>query len=511
MNHQLCLILNFGGQYNQLIARRVRECGVYCEVISRKTPIEEIKKRKPTGIIFTGGPNSVYAENAPRIDKEIFELGIPVLGICYGCQLMAFTLGGTVSTAEMREYGKTETNYDVQSKLFNELPEKGISWMSHTDYISKLPDGFKASAYSDSCPAAAIENEDKKLYGIQFHPEVNHTENGVAMLRNFLYNVCGFTGDWSMENYVKTAIADIRAKVGDKKVLLALSGGVDSSVAAALLSKAVGKQVTSIFVDHGFLRKNEGDEVEKAFADWDINFVRVDASKYFIEKLKGVSDPEQKRKIIGAEFINVFEKEAKKIGTVDYLVQGTIYPDVIESGDDDEAAVIKSHHNVGGLPDHVDFKEIIEPLRLLFKDEVRKLGTELGLPYELVSRQPFPGPGLAIRIIGDLDENKVKTLQEADYIFREEISKAGLDKDIHQYFAVLTNTRTVGVMGDARTYDYVLALRGVTTTDFMTADFAKIPYDILEKISARIVNEVKNVNRIVYDITTKPPASIEWE
>ncbi len=511
MNHQLCLILNFGGQYNQLIARRVRECGVYCEVISRKTPIEEIKKRKPTGIIFTGGPNSVYAENAPRIDKEIFELGIPVLGICYGCQLMAFTLGGTVSTAEMREYGKTETNYDVQSKLFNELPEKGISWMSHTDYISKLPDGFKASAYSDSCPAATIENEDKKLYGIQFHPEVNHTENGVAMLRNFLYNVCGFTGDWSMENYVKTAIADIRAKVGDKKVLLALSGGVDSSVAAALLSKAVGKQVTSIFVDHGFLRKNEGDEVEKAFADWDINFVRVDASKYFIEKLKGVSDPEQKRKIIGAEFINVFEKEAKKIGTVDYLVQGTIYPDVIESGDDDEAAVIKSHHNVGGLPDHVDFKEIIEPLRLLFKDEVRKLGTELGLPYELVSRQPFPGPGLAIRIIGDLDENKVKILQEADYIFREEISKAGLDKDIHQYFAVLTNTRTVGVMGDARTYDYVLALRGVTTTDFMTADFAKIPYDILEKISARIVNEVKNVNRIVYDITTKPPASIEWE
>ena len=511
MNHQLCLILNFGGQYNQLIARRVRECGVYCEVISRKTPIDEIKKRKPTGIIFTGGPNSVYAENAPRIDKEIFELGIPVLGICYGCQLMAFTLGGTVSTAEMREYGKTETNYNVQSKLFNDLPEKGISWMSHTDYISKLPDGFKASAYSDSCPAAAIENEDKKLYGIQFHPEVNHTENGVAMLRNFLYNVCGFTGDWSMENYVKTAIADIRAKVGDKKVLLALSGGVDSSVAAALLSKAVGKQVTSIFVDHGFLRKNEGDEVEKAFADWDINFVRVDASKYFIEKLKGVSDPEQKRKIIGAEFINVFEKEAKKIGTVDYLVQGTIYPDVIESGDDDEAAVIKSHHNVGGLPDHVDFKEIIEPLRLLFKDEVRKLGTELGLPYELVSRQPFPGPGLAIRIIGDLDENKVKILQEADYIFREEISKAGLDKDIHQYFAVLTHTRTVGVMGDARTYDYVLALRGVTTTDFMTADFAKIPYDILEKISARIVNEVKNVNRIVYDITTKPPASIEWE
>ena len=512
MNHQLCLILNFGGQYNQLIARRVRECGVYCEVISRKTPIEEIKKRKPTGIIFTGGPNSVYAENAPRIDKEIFELGIPVLGICYGCQLMAFTLGGTVSTAEMREYGKTETNYDVQSKLFNELPEKGISWMSHTDYISKLPDGFKASAYSDSCPAAAIENEDKKLYGIQFHPEVNHTENGVAMLRNFLYNVCGFTGDWSMENYVKTAIADIRAKVGDKKVLLALSGGVDSSVAAALLSKAVGKQVTSIFVDHGFLRKNEGDEVEKAFADWDINFVRVDASKYFIEKLKGVSDPEQKRKIIGAEFINVFEKEAKKIGTVDYLVQGTIYPDVIESGDDDEAAVIKSHHNVGGLPDHVDFKEIIEPLRLLFKDEVRKLGTELGLPYELVSRQPFPGPGLAIRIIGDLDENKVKTLQEADYIFREEIAKAGLDRDIWQCPVVLlADVHSVGVQGDERTYGSPIVLRPVSSEDAMTADWSRIPYDVLATISTRITNECRQINRVVLDCTSKPPATIEWE
>ena len=356
-----------------------------------------------------------------------------------------------------------------------------------------------------------MENKEKKLYGIQFHPEVNHTENGVDMIDAFLKKVCGFTGDWSMENYAKTAIADIRQKVGDKKVLLALSGGVDSSVAAALLSKAVGSQVTSIFVDHGFLRKNEGDEVEKAFADWDINFVRVDASEYFMDKLRGVSDPEKKRKIIGAEFINVFEKEAKKIGAVDYLVQGTIYPDVIESGDDDEAAVIKSHHNVGGLPDHVDFKEIIEPLRLLFKDEVRALGKELGLPDALVNRQPFPGPGLAIRIIGELDERKVSILQDADYIFREEIAKAGMDRDIHQYFAVLTNARTVGVMGDARTYDYVLALRGVTTIDFMTADFARIPYDVLEKISARIVNEVKNVNRVVYDITTKPPASIEWE
>lgn len=511
MKHQLCLILNFGGQYNQLIARRVRECGVYCEIISRKTPIAKIRELNPSGIIFTGGPNSVYAENAPKIDKEIFELGIPVLGICYGCQLMAQTLGGTVSTADMREYGKTKTCYDTKSLLFKGLDSENISWMSHTDYISKLPEGFKSIAHSDSCPAAAIENADKKLYGIQFHPEVNHTVNGIKMLRNFLYNVCGFTGDWSMENYVNTAIADIRAKVGDKKVLLALSGGVDSSVAAALLSKAVGKQVTSIFVDHGLLRKNEGDEVEKAFAGWDINFVRVDASKRFMEKLKGVTDPEKKRKIIGSEFIDVFEAEAKKIGAVDYLVQGTIYPDVIESGDDDEAAVIKSHHNVGGLPDHVDFKEIIEPLRLLFKDEVRALGVELGLPKELVSRQPFPGPGLAIRIIGDIDENKVSILQDADYIFREEIANAGLNNDIHQYFAVLTNTRTVGVMGDARTYDYVLALRGVTTTDFMTADFARIPYDVLEKISARIINEVKNVNRVVYDITTKPPASIEWE
>lgn len=511
MGNQLCLIINFGGQYNQLIARRVRECGVYCEVISRKTPIEEIKKRKPAGIIFTGGPNSVYAENAPKIDKEIFEIGIPVLGICYGCHLIAQILGGDVSTAQVREYGKTETNYNTESPLFSELSKSGISWMSHTDYISRLPEGFRPIANTDSCPCAAIENADKKLYGIQFHPEVNHTENGTAMLKNFLYKICGFTGDWSMANYVKTAVEDIRAKVGDKKVLLALSGGVDSSVAAALLSKAVGNQVTSIFVDHGFLRKDEGDEVEQAFASWDINFIRVDASARFMKKLEGISDPVKKRKIIGEEFINVFKEEAEKIGTVDYLVQGTIYPDVIESGDDDEAAVIKPHHNVGGLPEHIDFKEIIEPLRLLFKDEVRKLGTELGLPYELVSRQPFPGPGLAIRIIGDVDENKVKTLQEADYIFREEIAKAGMDKDIHQYFAVLTNTRTIGVMGDAKTYDYVLALRGVTTTDFMTADFARIPYDILEKISARIVNEVKNVNRIVYDITTKPPATIEWE
>jgi GMP synthase (glutamine-hydrolysing) len=510
MKNQLCIVLDFGGQYNQLIARRVRECGVYCEVYSYKTPIEKIKSMSPVGIIFTGGPNSVYDENSPKISKEIFELGIPVLGICYGCQLMAYTLGGNVSTAQMREYGKTVTYYNTESPVFKDLKTENTSWMSHTDYISQLPDGFVSSAHTDNCPVAAMENKEKKLYGMQYHPEVNHTEDGVKMLHNFLYNVCGCTGDWTMGDYAQTAIKNIREKVGDGKVLLALSGGVDSSVAAALLSKAVGNQLTCIFVDHGFMRKNEGDEVEAAFADWDINFIRVNAKKQFMDKLSGVCDPEKKRKIIGEEFIRVFEQEAKKIGKVDYLVQGTIYPDVIESGTGD-AAVIKSHHNVGGLPDYVDFKEIIEPLRLLFKDEVRKLGTELGLSDVLVWRQPFPGPGLAIRIIGEITDEKLTILQDADYIFREEIAKAGYDKKINQYFAVLTNMRSVGVMGDGRTYDYTLALRGVTTTDFMTADFAKIPYEVLETVSSRIVNEVKNINRVVYDITTKPPATIEWE
>lgn len=511
MSHQLIIVLDFGGQYNQLIARRVRECGVYCEVKSYKTPLEEIKKLSPSGIIFTGGPNSVYDERSPHIDKEIFELGIPVLGICYGCQLMAYTLGGNVcSEAETREYGKTETKYDLSSLLFNGLSECGISWMSHTDYIDRLPQGFKSTANTAVCPNAAIEYAEKKLYGIQFHPEVNHTENGIKMLRNFLYGVCGCTGDWTMGDYAKTAVEDIRKKVGNGKVLLALSGGVDSSVAAALLSKAVGDQLTCIFVDHGFMRKNEGDEVEAAFSDWDINFIRVNAKEQFMSKLNGVSDPETKRKIIGEEFIRVFEQEAKKIGTVDFLVQGTIYPDIIESGAGD-AAVIKSHHNVGGLPDYVDFKEIIEPLRLLFKDEVRQLGIELGLSEVLVWRQPFPGPGLAIRIIGEITDEKLLILQDADYIFREEIAKAGLDRAIHQYFSVLTNMRSVGVMGDGRTYDYTLALRGVTTTDFMTADFAKIPYEVLEIVSSRVVNEVKSINRVVYDVTTKPPATIEWE
>ena len=433
-----------------------------------------------------------------------------MLGICYGCQLMAYTLGGKVSSCVTSEYGKTETIYDNSSLLFKGLPEKAVSWMSHTDFVSEIPEGFKVSAHTADCPVAAYENAEKKLYAVQFHPEVNHTENGCKMIDSFVKNVCGCVGDWTMGNYAKTAIEDIRNRVGDGKVLLALSGGVDSSVLAALLSKAVGNQLTCIFVDHGFMRKNEGDEVEAAFADWDINFVRVNAKERFMSKLRGVSDPETKRKTIGEEFIRVFEAEAKKIGKVDYLAQGTIYPDIIESGTGD-AAVIKSHHNVGGLPDYVDFKEIIEPLRLLFKDEVRALGRELGLSDVLVNRQPFPGPGLAIRIIGEITDEKLEILQDADWIFREEIAKAGLDKLINQFFAVLTNNRSVGVMGDGRTYDYTLALRAVETTDFMTAEFSRIPYEVLAVCSGRIVNEVKSINRVVYDVTTKPPATIEWE
>ena len=512
-NHQFVLVLDFGGQYNQLIARRVRECGVYCEVKSYTTPLSELKALNPIGIIFTGGPNSVYLESSPHVDPEIFTWGVPILGICYGCQLMAHTLGGEVTAAQddtAREYGKTETYYDNSSKLFKDLPAQGISWMSHGDYMARVPDGFSLIAHSDNCPNVAIADEQRGFYGVQFHPEVNHTENGIAMIRNFLYEVCGAKGDWSMEDYKHTAIAQVREKVGDGKVLLALSGGVDSSVCAALLAEAIGSQLTCVFVDHGLMRKNEGDEVEAAFSKWAMNFVRVDAEDRFLAKLAGITEPERKRKIIGEEFIRVFEEEAKKVGAVDFLAQGTIYPDVIESGTGD-AAVIKSHHNVGGLPDYVDFKEIIEPLRLLFKDEVRQLGRELGLPEYLVTRQPFPGPGLAIRVIGDLTKEKLDTLRDADAIFREEIAAAGLDTSINQYFAVLTNTRSVGVMGDGRTYDYTLALRGVTTSDFMTADWARIPYDVLDKISTRIVNEVQGINRICYDITSKPPATIEWE
>ena len=513
MSHQTIIVLDFGGQYNQLIARRVRECGVYCEVKPYTTPLAELKKMNPIGFIFTGGPNSVYLETSPRVDAGIFEMGLPVLGICYGCQLMAHTLGGKVTAAQddsAREYGKTETFYDTTCPLFKGLPETGVSWMSHGDYMEKVPDGFALAAHSKACPNVAIADVKRGFYGVQYHPEVNHTENGVKMIRNFLYEVCGAKGDWTMEDYKRTAIAAIREKVGGGRVLLALSGGVDSSVCAALLAEAVGEQLTCVFVDHGLMRKNEGDEVEAAFQPWAMNFVRVDAEARFLGKLAGVTEPERKRKIIGEEFIRVFEEEAKKIGAVDFLAQGTIYPDVIESGAGD-AAVIKSHHNVGGLPDYVDFKEIIEPLRLLFKDEVRQLGRELGLPEYLVSRQPFPGPGLAIRVIGDLTKEKLDTLRDADAIYREEIAAAGLAESVSQYFAVLTNTRSVGVMGDGRTYDYTLALRAVTTSDFMTADWARIPYDVLDRVSTRIVNEVVGINRICYDVTSKPPATIEWE
>ncbi len=510
MQNETVIVLDFGGQYNQLIARRVRECNVYCEVMSYKNSIEKIKEKNPVGIIFTGGPNSVYDEKSPHYDKEIFELGIPILGICYGCHLMAYSLGGHVDTAPVGEYGKTEITTS-DSLLFDGVDKNTVVWMSHTDYIDKIPEGFKITAYSKDCPCAAYENADKKLYAVQYHPEVNHSIQGQQMLKNFLYNICGCKGDWIMSDFAKRSIEALRNKIGNGKVLCALSGGVDSSVAAVMLHKAVGKQLTCVFVDNGLLRKNEGDEVESLFRkQFDINLIRANAQEKFLGKLKGVIEPEKKRKIIGEEFIRIFETEAKKIGTVDFLVQGTIYPDVIESGAGD-AAVIKSHHNVGGLPEHVDFKEIIEPLRDLFKDEVRQLGIELGLPEKFVWRQPFPGPGLAVRVIGEITEDKLAILRDADAIFREEIANAELNKSINQYFAVITDMRSVGVMGDSRTYDYTLALRAVTTTDFMTADWARIPYDVLEKASNRIVNEVKHVNRLVYDITSKPPATIEWE
>ncbi|MDD7409041.1 MAG: glutamine-hydrolyzing GMP synthase [Anaerovoracaceae bacterium] len=514
MKHQSIMVIDFGGQYNQLIARRVRDLKVYAEVVSYTKALEKIEENRPDGIIFTGGPNSVYKEDSPAADMKLYDLGIPILGICYGAQMMAHQLGGTVETAKVSEYGRTMVHVkDAASLLMHDVSENNIAWMSHTDYISKVPEGFKVTASTDNCPVAAMENEDKCFYAVQFHPEVTHSVEGQKILSNFVFRVCGCLGDWKMDSFVESSIEAIREKVGNGRALCALSGGVDSSVAAVLMSKAIGKQLTCVFVDQGLLRKDEGDEVEAVFGPdgpYDVNFVRVNVQQRFYDKLKGVTEPEQKRKIIGEEFIRVFEEEAKKIGAVDYLVQGTIYPDVIESGLG-KSATIKSHHNVGGLPDHVDFKEIIEPLRMLFKDEVRQVGRELGIPEYLVSRQPFPGPGLGIRIIGEVTEEKVKIVQEADAIYREEIAKAGLDKGLGQYFAALTNMRSVGVMGDFRTYDYAIALRAVNTSDFMTADAAQIPWEVLSKVTNRIVNEVKGVNRVLYDCTSKPPGTIELE
>lgn len=513
MHKEKIIVLDFGGQYNQLIARRVRECDVYCEVHPYTLSLEKIKEINPKGIIFTGGPNSVYGEDSPQCSKEVYDLGIPVLGLCYGAQLIAHQLGGTVETAPVSEYGRTDLTVDNSSVIFKSVSHSTVVWMSHTDYISKAPVGFKVTASTEVCPIAAMECPEKGIYAMQHHPEVNHTKEGSKMLEAFVKDVCGCTGDWKMASFVEETIEAIKEKVGDGKVLCALSGGVDSSVAAVMLSKAVGKQLTCVFVDHGLLRKNEGDEVEAVFGPeghYDLNFIRVNAQERFYKKLEGVEEPERKRKIIGEEFIRVFEEEAKKIGKVDFLVQGTIYPDVIESGLG-KSAVIKSHHNVGGLPDYVDFKEIIEPLRMLFKDEVRKAGLELGIPEYLVFRQPFPGPGLGIRIIGEVTEEKVKIVQEADAIWREEIAKAGLDREVNQYFAALTNMRSVGVMGDFRTYDYAVVLRAVTTSDFMTAESAEIPWEVLGKVTTRIVNEVSGVNRVFYDCTGKPPGTIEME
>ena len=514
MKNELVLVLDFGGQYNQLIARRVRECDVYCEVHPHTLSLDEIRAKSPKGIILTGGPQSVYGDGALSYDAGLFSLGVPVLGICYGSQLMAHALGGEVAAAEVSEYGRAEVEITrPSSRLFADVSGKTTVWMSHTDRVVRAPEGFAVTAKTADCPIAAFENADRGLYATQFHPEVMHTVEGQTMLRNFVRNICGCAGDWTMGPFIDNTVAALREKIGNGRALCALSGGVDSSVAAALLSKAIGRQLTCVFVDHGLLRKNEGDEVEAAFGSgsgFDLNFVRVNAGEQFFAKLEGVVEPEQKRKIIGEEFIRVFEAEAKKIGAVDFLVQGTIYPDVIESGLG-KAAVIKSHHNVGGLPDYVDFKEIVEPLRLLFKDEVRKAGRALGLPEAIVNRQPFPGPGLGIRIIGEVTPEKVKLVQDADAIYREEVAKAGADKELAQYFAALTNMRSVGVMGDGRTYDYAVALRAVLTSDFMTAEPARLPWDVLAKAASRIVNEVKGVNRVLYDCTGKPPATIEFE
>ncbi len=511
------VILDFGGQYNQLIARRVRECNVYCEIIPYTAPLSEIAEKHPAGIIFTGGPKSVYEPSSPKTDPGIFELGVPILGICYGCQLMAQSLGGKVSPAasdSAREYGKTKTFFDTDCRLFKNLPTESVTWMSHSDYMSDLPSAFSLAAHSDACPNVAIADEERGFYGVQFHPEVNHTQYGSQMIRNFLFEVCKVRGNWNMGEFCKKTVSSLRETIGEKgRVLLALSGGVDSSVLAALLGQAIGNRLTCVFVDHGLMRKNEGDEIEAAFKKWDINFIRVNAEERFLSKLSGVTDPQMKRIIIGAEFGYVFRDEADRFGITnqDFLAQGTIYPDVIESGEGD-ADVIKSHHNRLLPPEVVArFKGVLEPLSLLFKDEVRALGRELGLDEKIVTRQPFPGPGLAIRIIGEITKEKADILREADFIFRDEIAKSDENLNLSQYFALLTNIRSVGVMGDGRTYDYALVLRSVTTNDFMTAEWSRIPYELLDRISTRIVNEVKGINRIVYDITSKPPATVEWE
>ena len=508
------LVLDFGGQYNQLIARRVRENHVYCEIHSYKTDMADIRGMEPIGIILTGGPNSCYEEGAPCVSPELFSLGVPVLGICYGAQLMMHVLGGKVGRAPVREYGRIEVSVSAASPLFADVHEKTICWMSHNDYIEQMAPGFISSACTDNCPVAAAEDPSRSLYAVQFHPEVLHTQEGQTMLKNFVLGICKADGSWKMDAFIQESIEAIRNKVGNGRALCALSGGVDSSVAAVLMARAVGRQVTCVFVDHGLLRKDEADQVEAIFGptgNFGLTFIRVDARERFFARLKGVTDPEKKREIIGEEFIRVFEEEARKIGQVDALVQGTIYPDVVESGEGGESAVIKSHHNVGALPDHVDFKELIEPLRYLFKDEVREAGLALGIPHDLVFRQPFPGPGLGVRIVGEVTPEKVHIVQEADAIWREELARGGWDKNVNQYFAALSNMRSVGVMGDERTYDYAVLLRAVKTIDFMTAESADIPWEIIGRATSRIVNEVPCVNRVLYDCTGKPPATIEYE